>query len=191
MFEVRIHGRGGQGVVTAAEMLAVAAFLDGRFAQAIPSFGSERMGAPVVAYCRIDEVPIRMHDPVTDVDGLVIQDPTLLHELDLFAGLNPDSFVVINSAHTFQELGLEDLANQLRPHRLTTIAGTEIAVRVIGRPLPNAVLLSAFSALSGIVPQDKVEEAIRRRFPDRVAEANLAAAREAASVIRELEAQHA
>ena len=89
MFAVRFHGRGGQGVVTAAELLAAAAFLKGRYAQAFPSFGSERMGAPVLSFCRIDDKPIRTREPVDQPDALLIQDPTLLHQADLFAGLAP------------------------------------------------------------------------------------------------------
>ena len=84
MFQVRFHGRGGQGVVTAAELLASAAFREDRHAQAFPGFGSERMGAPVMSFCRIDDKPIRTHDPVTEPDALIIQDPTLLHQADLF-----------------------------------------------------------------------------------------------------------
>ena len=87
MFQVRIHGRGGQGVVTAAELLSMAAFAEGRHSQAFPSFGSERMGAPVVSFCRIDDRPIRTREPVMAPDALVIQDVTLLHQVDLFAGL--------------------------------------------------------------------------------------------------------
>ena len=87
MFQVRIHGRGGQGVVTAAELLSMAAFAEGRHAQAFPSFGSERMGAPVVSFCRIDDRPIRTREPVMAPDALVIQDVTLIHQVDLFAGL--------------------------------------------------------------------------------------------------------
>lgn len=188
MFEVRIHGRGGQGVVTAAELLAVAAFLDGRFAQAFPSFGSERTGAPVVSYCRLDDAPIRVHDPVVDVDALVLQDATLLHEPDLFAGVHQDTFVLINSTRSASVLGLRDLVPQLRPQRLATVAATAMALRVLGRPLPNAILLGALVALCGIVPIDALEEAIRRRFPDRVAQANVAAAREAAGLISHREA---
>src|SRR5581483_10456113 len=88
MFSVRFHGRGGQGVVTAAELLAAAAFNEGRHAQAFPSFGSERMGAPVMSFCRIDDKPIRTHEPVTEPDALIIQDQTLLHQADLFGGLS-------------------------------------------------------------------------------------------------------
>src|SRR5690349_22662399 len=86
MFQIRIHGRGGQGVVTAAELLSVAAFREERHSQAFPSFGSERTGAPVVAFCRIDDKPIRLREPVVVPDALIIQDPTLLHQIDVFAG---------------------------------------------------------------------------------------------------------
>ena len=94
MFQIRIHGRGGQGVVTAAEILSMAAFDGGRHAQAFPSFGSERMGAPVVAFCRIDERPIRTREPVMEPDALIVQDVTLIHQVDLFAGLAPEAYVL-------------------------------------------------------------------------------------------------
>jgi pyruvate ferredoxin oxidoreductase gamma subunit len=118
MFQVRIHGRGGQGVVTAAEMLSVAAFSEGRHAQAFPSFGSERMGAPVVSYCRIDDRPIRTREPVMEPDAIIIQDVTLLHQVDLFAGLTPDGYVLINTSQSFNELGLASLFSNFRPERL-------------------------------------------------------------------------
>src|SRR6187551_184869 len=109
MFQIRIHGRGGQGVVTAAELLSVAAFLEGRYAQAFPSFGSERTGAPVMAFCRIDDKPIRLREPVLEPDALIVQDCTLLHQVDLFAGLKPGGFVLLNSSRTIAELGLAEL----------------------------------------------------------------------------------
>ena len=102
--DVRIHGRGGQGVVTAAELLSLAAFDQGLHAQALPSFGSERTGAPVVAFCRIDERPIRSHDPVDHPDLVVLQDPTLLHTGDVLDGLADDGVVVVNSSRTPAEL---------------------------------------------------------------------------------------
>src|SRR5215831_15822692 len=96
MFEIRIHGRGGQGVVTAAELLSVAAFDEGRHSQAFPSFGSERTGAPVVAFGRFSDAPIRTREPVAEPDALIVQDPTLLHQVDLFAGLGADGYALIN-----------------------------------------------------------------------------------------------
>src|SRR3954452_23364706 len=109
MFQVRIHGRGGQGVVTAAELLSVAAFAEGRFAQAFPSFGSERTGAPVVAFCRISEREIRVREPIVMPDALVVQDPTLLHHADVFAGLRPGGSVLVNTSRGAAALGLADL----------------------------------------------------------------------------------
>ena len=92
MLQIRIHGRGGQGVVTAAEMLSIAAFEQGRHAQAFPSFGSERTGAPVVAFCRIDDREIRLREPIVTPDVLIVQDPTLLHQVDVFQGLPANGY---------------------------------------------------------------------------------------------------
>jgi pyruvate ferredoxin oxidoreductase gamma subunit len=179
MLQIRIHGRGGQGVVTAAEMLSVAAFEQGRHAQAFPSFGSERTGAPVVAFCRIDDREIRLREPIVAPDVLIVQDPTLLHQVDVFQGLQPDGFVLINSKRSFHALGLSDIEQRFRPERLTTVPATEIALRHLGRPLPNAVLLGGFAALSGLIALDAVAHAIRDRFTAKLADANIAAATEA------------
>ena len=165
MFAVRIHGRGGQGVVTAAELLSVAAFDEGRHAQAFPTFGSERTGAPVVSFCRIDDEPIRAREPIAEPDALIVQDPTLLHQVDLFSGLGPDAYVLINSSHDIGELGLGDLRGRFRPERLLAVPATALAREHVGRPLPNAVLLGAFAALVGIVSIGSVAKAIRERFP--------------------------
>jgi pyruvate ferredoxin oxidoreductase gamma subunit len=185
MLQIRIHGRGGQGVVTAAELLAVAAFEQGHHAQAFPSFGSERTGAPVVAFCRIDEREIRVREPILAPDVLIVQDPTLLHQVDVFQGLRPDGWVLINSRRTFDELGVGEIAQRFRHERLATVPATEIALRHLGRPLPNAVLLGGFAALSGLVGLDAVAHAIRERFEGKLAEANVAAATEAYEFVRQ------
>ncbi|HJV59534.1 MAG TPA: 2-oxoacid:acceptor oxidoreductase family protein, partial [Albitalea sp.] len=138
MFQVRIHGRGGQGVVTGAEMLSIAAFLGGKHAQAFPSFGSERTGAPVVAFCRIDDKPIRLREPIMTPDALIIQDPTLLHQVDVFSGLKREGYILINTAKSFDQLGLGDFAKGFRPERLLTVPATELALKHVGRPVPNA-----------------------------------------------------
>ena len=127
VFQVRIHGRGGQGVVTAAEMLSVAAFREGRQAQAFPSFGSERTGAPVVAFCRIADHEIRAHEPIARPDALIIQDPTLLQQVDLFSGLSEDGYLLINSSRGFSDLGLGELAARFQPSRLVAVPASEIA----------------------------------------------------------------
>jgi len=191
MLQVRIHGRGGQGVVTATEMLSVAAFWQGRHAQAFPSFGSERTGAPVVAFCRIDDREIRLREPILAPDVLIVQDPTLLHQVDVFQGLQPEGYVLINSRRSFDALGVGELARRFRHERLTTVPATEIARRHLGRPLPNTALLGGFAALSGLIALDAVAHAIRDKFSGAVAEANIAAAAEAHDFVRqELEELH-
>ena len=189
MFQIRIHGRGGQGVVTAAEMLSIAAFEQGRHAQAFPSFGSERTGAPVVAFCRIDEREIRLREPVMAPDALIVQDPTLLHQVDVFQGLQPEGYVLINTSRSFDALGLGDFVRPFRRERLCSVPASEIAKAHLGRPLPNAALLGGFAAISGLISLEAVAHAIRDKFSGRVAEANVAVAREAfASVKNEIEA---
>ena len=179
MFQVRFHGRGGQGVVTAAELLAEAAFREGRHAQAFPSFGSERMGAPVMSFCRIDDKPIRTHEPVTEPDALLIQDPTLLHQADLFAGLGRDGYMLINSAKSFDELGLDEFVKDFHRDRLLVVPASALALTHLGRPLPGAPMLGGFAALTGRVGLDLVVAAINGRFAGAVAEGNAAAARAA------------
>ena len=179
MLQIRIHGRGGQGVVTAAEMLSVAGFQQGRHPQAFSSFGSERTGAPVVAFCRISDNEIRLREPVLAPDVLIVQDPTLLHQVDVFQGLKPDGYVLINSKRNFDALGLSDITARFRHERLLTGPATETALKQMGRPLPNAVLLGGFAALSGLVSLDAVAHAIKATFSGEVAAANVAAATEA------------
>lgn len=175
-FEVRIHGRGGQGVVTAAELLSVAAFDEGRHAQAFPSFGSERTGAPVVSFCRFGDTPIRTREPIAEPDALIVQDPTLLHQVDLFSGLDPDGYILLNSSRGFEELGLAELGERFRPERLLAAPATDLAREHLGRPLPNAALLGGFAALTKTLQLASVTAAIRERFPGRGGEGNAAAA---------------
>jgi len=176
MFEVRIHGRGGQGVVTAAEMLSVAAFLEGKHAQAFPSFGSERMGAPVVAYCRISDREIRLREPVLSPQALIVQDPTLRNQVDLFSGVARDGYILINTTRTFEELGIGDFVREFPPEHLCTVPATDLALKHVGRPVPNAALLGGFAAATGRVSVDSVRAAIRERFSGRIADGNVAAA---------------
>jgi pyruvate ferredoxin oxidoreductase gamma subunit len=176
MFQVRIHGRGGQGVVTAAEILSVAAFDEGRHAQAFPSFGSERMGAPVVSFCRMDDHLIRTREPVVEPDALIVQDVTLIHQVDLFAGLSPDGYVLVNTSRSFEALGLGTLSSRFRSDRLLSCPATELALEHLGRPLPNAALLGGFAALTGQVTLEAVRMAVCLRYPGAVGDQNSAAA---------------
>ena len=184
MFQIRIHGRGGQGVVTAAEMLSVAAFMEGRHAQAFPSFGSERTGAPVVAYCRIDDREIRLREPILEPDAIIIQDPTLLNQVDVFGGLLRGGYILINTTRSFEALGLADFVRDWPPDRLSTVPATEIAMKRVGRPLPNAALLGAFAAETGLISLESVGKAIREKFPAKIAEANILAAADAFRHVR-------
>ncbi len=186
MFQIRLHGRGGQGVVTGAEMLSVAAFLQGRHAQAFPSFGSERTGAPVVAFCRIDDKEIRLREPIMEPDALIIQDPTLLHQVEVFSGLKQrDGYILINTSRSFEELGIGEFASGFRPERLCTVPATELALKHVGRPLPNAALLGGFAAVTGLLGLDSVAAAIRDKFSGRVAEGNVAAATAAYDIVKQ------
>ena len=185
MFQIRIHGRGGQGVVTAAEMLSIAAFLEGRFAQAFPSFGSERTGAPVVAFCRIDDKEIRLREPILQPDALIIQDPTLLHQVDVLSGLRrPQGCVLVNTQKSFEDIGLGEFVRDLSARNLLTLSATEISLKHVGRAVPNVPLMGGFAAVSGLMSLDSVLAAIREEFGGRVAEGNIAAAREAYALVR-------
>ena len=184
MFQIRIHGRGGQGVVTATEMLSVAAFEEGRHAQAFPSFGSERTGAPVVSFCRIDDKEIRVREPIMEPDALIIQDPTLLHQIDVFAGLKPDGYVLLNTHHSFEALGLGDLIKKMKPERLCTLPATELGLKHVGRPIPNVPLIAGFAALSGTIKLESVVKAINEKFSGKIAEGNIAAATAAYHLVK-------
>ncbi|HEX6895323.1 MAG TPA: 2-oxoacid:acceptor oxidoreductase family protein [Bryobacteraceae bacterium] len=177
--QIRIHGRGGQGVVSAAEMLSIAAFLEGRYAQAFPSFGSERMGAPVMAFCRISDQPIRSREPVTEPDALIIQDPTLLHQGGLFEGLQPDGYILINSGRSLEELGIGSALKSLKKDHVLTVPATELALRYMGRPLPNSTLLGGFAAMTSELRLASALAAIRQKFPGKIGETNAAAAQAA------------
>jgi pyruvate ferredoxin oxidoreductase gamma subunit len=185
MFEIRIHGRGGQGAVTAAEMLSVAAFAEGWHAQAFPTFGSERTGAPVVAFCRLDDRPIRLREPITEPDALIVQDPTLLHQVSLFEGLGPHVYVLVNTGRPLAELGIGDVVDRLDPQRVVSVPATDLAREHLGRPLPNAALLGGFAALTGRVSLDAVLAAIRDRFPGQVGVRNARAAQAAHDLVRQ------
>jgi pyruvate ferredoxin oxidoreductase gamma subunit len=179
MFQIRIHGRGGQGVVSGAELLSVAAFLEGRYAQAFPSFGSERMGAPVMAFCRIDDKEIRLREPVLEPDALIVQDATLLHQVDLFSGLPVRGVILINSTRGVDEMGLAGFARGVQQYRISTVPATELALKHVGRAVPNVPLLAGFAAATGVIGLDSLLRAIREKFPAAVAERNVAAANEA------------
>jgi len=179
MIEIRIHGRGGQGSVTAAELLAVAAFDDGQEAQAFPAFGVERRGAPVMAFCRISDRPIRIRSQVYQPDYVIVQDRTLLDTVDVLAGLKADGMVLINTELPASELKLKTSA------RVVTLPATQIALEEIGRPIMNTAIMGAFSGVSRAITFEAIERSIRHRFPGELGEKNVRAARRAYELLKE------
>jgi pyruvate ferredoxin oxidoreductase gamma subunit len=161
----------------------MAAFDEGKFAQAFPSFGSERMGAPMMAFCRIDTAEIRLREPVVEPDAVIIQDATLLHAVEVFRGLRPEGYVLINTSKELRALVLDDLLARLPPGHLRTVAATELATKHVGRPVPSAALLGGFAALTRAVQLPSIEQAIRGRFAGKIAEANVLAARAAFAAV--------
>jgi pyruvate ferredoxin oxidoreductase gamma subunit len=177
--EIRIHGRGGQGNVIAAYVLAQAAFEEGIFAQAFPSFGPERRGAPVASFVRFADRPIHRHCQVLNPDFLIIQDDGLLHVPGVTAGLRPGGGILISSSKERRELEME--AVESLPDNVVVLAATELANEILGKPLPNTALLAAFLTLTELLPLGALEKALARRFREETLERNLALAREAAS----------
>ncbi len=177
MIEIRIHGRGGQGNVAAAELLSIAAFKDGKFAQAFPSFGAERIGAPVQAFVRIDDKKIRTREEVRTPDYLIVQDSFLIGAVPVLDGIKPDGLILVNSDEAPEDLNIKTTA------RVETIPATEIALEIIGRPIPNAIMIGAFCSLTGLVSIGAVQEAIMEKFPGRVGENNVAALERAVEIM--------
>ncbi len=172
MFQIRLHGRGGQGVVTSAEMLSIAAFAEGHYAQAFPSFGSERTGAPVVAFARVHNEPIRLREPIMEPDAVLIQDRTLLESVNVFGGLTPNGYVLINSSQSLETLGIQELADRLPKGHVITLPATSYAMKYIRRPLPGAAMLAGFAALTGKLKLESIQEAFKTKYKGKVAEAN-------------------
>jgi pyruvate ferredoxin oxidoreductase gamma subunit len=178
-FKVRFHSRDGQSVMTAAELLSVAALVEGRDALAFPSLRSGPVGPRVVAFCRIGGRPFRPRESVGNPDGLIIQDPTIAQLNDLSVGLGSAGYLLVNSPRSIDELDLGALVAMLRPDRRLTIPATEIAEEHIGLPIPDAPLVGGFAALSGIVSLESVLCSIHERFSGPTGDADVAAARAA------------
>jgi pyruvate ferredoxin oxidoreductase gamma subunit len=164
--------------VAAAELLSIAAFKDGKFSQAFPSFGAERVGAPVQAFVRIDDKKVRIREDVRHPDYLIVQDENLLETVPILDGLKPDGLIVVNSEKKPEDLQLKTTAS------IETIPATEIALEIIGRPIPNAIMIGAFCTITGLVSLDAVQEAIMEKFPGRVGENNVAALERAREIMQ-------
>ena len=182
MKEIRIHGRGGQGSVTAAELLAVAAFADGKFSQAFPAFGVERRGAPVQAFTRVSDETIRLRSQIYEPDYVIVQDPTLLEVVDVASGTKEGGVIIINTEYPPEKFDLNTKA------KIMTVDATRIALDVIGRPIVNTVLLGAFAGATGEIKPESIMEAVKERFPGKVGDKNAEAIKKAYDMIKEANA---
>ncbi len=171
MLEIRFHGRGGQGNVTAAELLAKAAFKDGKYSQAFPIFGVERRGAPVQAFCRVDDEPVKLRSKVYNPDIVVIQDASLLSHNNVLQGIKRDGYVLINSSKHPSELNVNT-------HEIKTVDATGLALKTIGKPIANTVMLGAVSRL-GVTSLNSVIESVEEKFSGKIRDLNVQAVKNA------------
>lgn len=177
MRELRIHGRGGQGSVTAAELIAVAAFEGGVYSQAFPSFGVERRGAPVQAFVRFNDKKVRLRSEVYEPDYVIVQDSTLVGDVDVFGGMKEGGIALIN---TEKEISV-DVPEGVK---VIVIDATAIALQHLGVPITNTTLIGAFAAASGEIALPALEKALRARFPGKLGDKNVAAAEFAYNLIK-------
>lgn len=160
MIEIRFHGRGGQGAVTSAELAALAAIEEGKFAQAFPSFGPERRGAPVMAFVRVSEEQIRTREKVYNPNIVVVLDPSLLKIVNVEAGLGEDGLVVLNT-----KMSAEDVRKQTGiKARLALVDASKIAMEEMRVPITNTTMLGALIKSSGVMPVEALKAPIEKRF---------------------------
>lgn len=177
MLNIRFHGRGGQGAVTAAELLAVAVSFEGKYSQAFPVFGVERRGAPVTAFCRIDEKPIRLHQQIYEPNIVIVLDRKLLEAVDVCKGLKGDGMVIVNTRKKKEELGI-------KAKNVYAVDATGIALKHIGAPIVNTAMLGAFAKATNLVKLESIEKAIGERFSKDIAEKNKKAIEECYNLLR-------
>ncbi|WP_456435888.1 pyruvate ferredoxin oxidoreductase subunit gamma [Methanopyrus sp.] len=168
MIEIRIHGRGGQGAVTAAEILAIAAKEDGKYSQAFPFFGVERRGAPVTAFARIDDEFIKIRSQIYEPDHVIVLDSSLLAVVDVTEGLSEDGLIVINSRDESDEV-----AEEFEDFDVYVVDATQIALDELGIPIVNTAMVGAYLKASDVLTLDAVKEAIHARFSGEIAEKNV------------------
>lgn len=160
MFEIRIHGRAGQGAKLAAQLLADAALIEGKYAQAFPEYGPERTGAPVISYCRISDQEIRAHYPILKPDAVLVLDSSLLEVVDFKIGVEVKTDLIINS-----QLGAGDLKQKYAwPGKVYTLPASEMSEKILGADRPNTVLLGLFAQLSKVVRLESLEQVLRQVF---------------------------
>ncbi|MEM3356494.1 MAG: 2-oxoacid:acceptor oxidoreductase family protein [Candidatus Bathyarchaeia archaeon] len=176
MLEIRWHGRGGQGAWTASELLARAAIHEGKHIQSFPEFGPERMGAPVAAFTRISNEPIKIHCAVYNPDVVAVLDPTLLKAVPVAEGLGDEAVIVVNYKDEQKEVRK---LLKTEKGKVWVIPATEIAIKILGMPITNTAMLGAVARVTGIVSLESIEKVVKDRFRKDVAEKNFAVIKEA------------
>jgi pyruvate ferredoxin oxidoreductase gamma subunit len=181
MKEIRIHGRGGQGSLVLAQFMAIAALEDGKFGYAFPFLGGggERRGKPIEAYCRLSDSPVRVRCRVSEPHYVIVQDATILDELDVTSGLRKGGLLLINTERPSEELDIEG------PFEVFTFPAEEMASEILGRPIMNTAILGAFAAITGELTLQAVVEAVRNRFSGELAERNVQVVQEAYRRLKE------
>ena len=169
MIEIRLHGRGGQGTVTASRLLATAAFLEGKHSQSIPMYGTERRGAPVTAFVRIGERKKMVRSLIHEPDYVVVLDPLLRKTVDITEGLKDGGMLILNSSVAPGEIEL------LKHYKVATVDATGIALETLGRPITNTAILGAFSKASGEIRLESVIDAVKQQWTGRLGETNVKA----------------
>ena len=160
MIEVRFHGRGGQGAVTSAELVAQAAISEGRYAQAFPLFGPERRGAPVTAFLRVDDRQIRLREQIYEPDIVVVLDPTVMHITAVNQGLKEEGYLVINTNRSIADIKAEFGFTQ----KMALVDASKIAMEVLGLPITNTVMLGALVKASGLIEPESIRAPLEKRF---------------------------
>jgi len=189
--EIRLQGRGGQGIVTAGDLLGKAAILEGKYAQSIPTFGPERRGALSSCSLRIGDRPILLKCSATNANVLCLLDPTIWHFVNITAGLLEGSRLVFNTTHSPEEIdeelhsGRHGYVLGLTEYSVFTVDATSIALEVLGRPITNTAMMGAFAGATGLVTLDSIAAVLQEKFGDRAAK-NIESAERAASQLRSL-----
>ncbi len=173
MVEIRFHGRGGQGAVTSAEILAISAINSGKYAQAFPSFGPERRGAPVIAFSRISDEKILNRTKIYEPDIVVVLDSSIMNIVNVLEGLKENGIIVVNTGKSPDELKKEFGRDDIT---VGTVNATKIALDTIGRPITNIVMLGALLKVKPLIELDSIFEPLKERF-GKIADKNIEASK--------------
>ena len=171
MIEIRLHGRGGQGAVTASRIIATAAYEEGQYSQAIPMYGTERRGAPLTAFVRLDDQRVRERSLVHNPDISIVLDPLIAKQQAVADDLKPGGLVLLNTAYSPEEVKIGG------DFKVATVDATTIALETLGRPITNTAILGAFAKVTGLLKVESIEKAIKKYFPGRLGDMNIAAVR--------------